>query len=57
MDLHFNHILFFQIPHYEWNSMELSSMEAKIEYLEKKIFEKLWYPSVEKKNKKILYGL
>ncbi|KAM3852343.1 FAST kinase domain-containing protein 1, mitochondrial isoform 2-T3 [Vipera latastei] len=30
-----------QIPHYEWNSMELSSMEAKIEYLEKKIFEKL----------------
>ncbi|KAM6461494.1 FAST kinase domain-containing protein 1, mitochondrial isoform 1-T2 [Liasis olivaceus] len=30
-----------QIPHYEWNSMELSSTEAKIEYLEKKIFEKL----------------
>ncbi|KAG8124954.1 putative FAST kinase domain-containing protein, partial [Naja naja] len=30
-----------QIPHYEWNSMGLSSTEAKTEYLEKKIFEKL----------------
>uniref|UniRef100_A0A2D4J126 RAP domain-containing protein n=2 Tax=Micrurus lemniscatus lemniscatus TaxID=129467 RepID=A0A2D4J126_MICLE len=30
-----------QIPHFEWNSMGLSSMEAKTEYLEKKIFEKL----------------
>ncbi|KAK9410703.1 FAST kinase domain-containing protein 1-like [Crotalus adamanteus] len=30
-----------QIPHYEWNSMELSPTEAKIEYLANKIFEKL----------------
>ncbi|XP_053120983.1 FAST kinase domain-containing protein 1, mitochondrial isoform X2 [Hemicordylus capensis] len=28
-----------QIPHFEWNSMELSSKEAWIEYLKKKIFE------------------
>uniref|UniRef100_A0A670XS72 FAST kinase domains 1 n=1 Tax=Pseudonaja textilis TaxID=8673 RepID=A0A670XS72_PSETE len=30
-----------QIPYYEWNSMGLSSTEAKTEYLEKKIFQKL----------------
>ncbi|XP_034282904.1 FAST kinase domain-containing protein 1, mitochondrial isoform X2 [Pantherophis guttatus] len=29
-----------QIPHYEWNSMELSSTEAKTEYLEKKVLGK-----------------
>ncbi|XP_077175899.1 FAST kinase domain-containing protein 1, mitochondrial isoform X2 [Paroedura picta] len=28
-----------QIPHFEWNSMELSSNDAWIEYLRKKIFE------------------
>ncbi|XP_060113413.1 FAST kinase domain-containing protein 1, mitochondrial [Heteronotia binoei] len=30
-----------QIPHFEWNSMELSSKEAWIEYLKKKIFEEV----------------
>ncbi|KAJ6660729.1 hypothetical protein lerEdw1_017355 [Lerista edwardsae] len=30
-----------QIPHFEWNSMELSSKDAWIEYLKKKIFEKV----------------
>ncbi|XP_062972493.1 FAST kinase domain-containing protein 1, mitochondrial [Elgaria multicarinata webbii] len=29
-----------QIPHFEWNSMELSSKDAWIEYLNKKIFER-----------------
>uniref|UniRef100_A0A8D2LV35 FAST kinase domains 1 n=1 Tax=Varanus komodoensis TaxID=61221 RepID=A0A8D2LV35_VARKO len=29
-----------QIPHFEWNSMELSSKDAWIEYLKKKIFER-----------------
>ncbi|XP_062820826.1 FAST kinase domain-containing protein 1, mitochondrial [Anolis carolinensis] len=30
-----------QIPHFEWNSMELSSKDAWMEYLKIKIFEKL----------------
>ncbi|XP_061464539.1 FAST kinase domain-containing protein 1, mitochondrial isoform X2 [Rhineura floridana] len=30
-----------QIPHFEWNSMELSSKDAWIEYLKNKIFEKV----------------
>nr|XP_034989311.1 FAST kinase domain-containing protein 1, mitochondrial isoform X2 [Zootoca vivipara] len=30
-----------QIPHFEWNSMELSSKEAWIEYLKNKIYEKV----------------
>ncbi|KAL8183434.1 UNVERIFIED_CONTAM: hypothetical protein K2H54_041135 [Gekko kuhli] len=30
-----------QIPHFEWNSMELSSKDAWIEYLKKKIFEEV----------------
>ncbi|XP_023646505.2 FAST kinase domain-containing protein 1, mitochondrial [Paramormyrops kingsleyae] len=30
-----------QIPHFEWNSMELSTMEAWKDYLRKKIFTKL----------------
>lgn len=33
--------LFLQIPHFEWNSMELSTQDAWKEYLKKKIFEKL----------------
>lgn len=30
-----------QIPHFEWNSMELSTEEAWKEYLRKKIFSEL----------------
>lgn len=33
--------VFLQIPHFEWNSMELSTQDAWKEYLKKKIFKEL----------------
>lgn len=33
-----NDLFYLQIPHYEWNSMELSTQDAWKEYLRKKIF-------------------
>lgn len=39
-ELHQTHeiFVFYQIPHFEWNSMELSTQDAWKEYLKRKIF-------------------